>query len=57
MSGYLGRVVLSGPKVRPKMLECEGTHSGLGAGLEFPMSSTTFHEPFFCFFQIDVYFP
>jgi hypothetical protein len=28
-----------------------------GAGLELPMSTTTFQEPSFCFFQMDVYLP
>jgi len=28
-----------------------------GAGLELPISTATFHEPSFCFFQIDMYLP
>lgn len=28
-----------------------------GAGLELPMSTTTFQYPSFCFFQMDVYLP
>jgi hypothetical protein len=56
--GLSGRVVLSDFKVRRKYsIQSWRSLAVLGAGLEFPMSSTTFHEPSFCFFQIDAYFP